>query len=155
DVVGQYRRFVEETAREQMQVSSETVVALQRFNGLDDGPVVSGAPATFALEVKSLAQRSARIVVGLTEGSASPVFLTEHIAELEAGLSLLTCRLEQLPVAAGEYAVWATVLDVDGTKLLGWSPVGHTRVGGPALSPAPTGVVRLSPVVVNASWGEG
>jgi hypothetical protein len=107
------------------------------------------------LEVKSLPQRKVKLVVGLTEGSASPVFLVEHVTELESGASTFTCTIDQLPVAAGEYAVWVTVQDEDGEKLLGWSPAGHTQVSGPALSPAPTGVVRLSPIVVNASWHEG
>ena len=87
------------------------------------------------LEVKSLLPRKARVVVGLTEGSASPVFLVEHVTELEAGVSTLTCTIDQLPVAAGEYAVWVTVLEEQGEKLLGWSPAGHTQVTGSALSP--------------------
>jgi len=50
--------------------------------------------------------------------------------------------------------VWATTLDEAGNTLMPWSPVGHTRVGGTPLLAAPTGVVRLSPVVVQATWHE-
>jgi hypothetical protein len=76
------------------------------------------------------------------------------MALVEVGLTTLSCVVEHLPLASGEYAVWATTLDEAGNTLMPWSPVGHTRVGGTPLLAAPTGVVRLSPVVVQATWHE-
>ncbi len=152
DVIGQYRRFVEDTAKVQHHVSSDLTLVVRRVTGVDGGPATSNAPTELELEITTRVTRTAKVVLGFTEGSASPVFLIEHVTHAEAGGTTLTCRIDQLPLAAGEYAVWATVLDDDGVTLLGWSPVGHTRVGGSPLVPAPTGVVRLSPIVVNSTW---
>jgi len=155
DVIGQYRRFVEDTAKVQHHVSSDLQLTVRGMTAIDGGPVTSHTPSELTLEINSHVARTTKIVLGLTEGSASPVFLTEHTTRVDAGASTLACRFPHLPLAAGEYAVWATVLDGDGATLLGWSPVGHTQVAGSPLVPAPTGVVRLSPVVVNSSWVDG
>ena len=155
DVVGQYRRFVEELAREHQATASDLTVSLLSVTDGQGGPAVSKGPAEVALELKALAEHPAKIVIGFTEGSASPVFLVERSGAIEAGATTLVCRIEHLPLPSGEYAVWATILDADGKGLVSWAPAGHTRVTGPPLDRAPTGVVRLSPVVVDAAWREG
>ena len=154
DVVGQYRRFVENIAREQHASSEVNLHVLSVTDG-DGGPAVANRPAEVTIEVTADHRREIRIVIGFTEGSASPVFLTEDTGPVESGTSVVVCRIENLPLAAGQYAIWGTALDVDGRTLSGWQPIGDAPVAGQSLLQAPTGVVRLSPVVVDSTWREG
>jgi len=154
EVIGQYRGFVEADAREHRPVASDSAVALRELTGADGGPPLSNGQVTITVDIQSEDSQKVRVVLGLTEGAASPVFIIEHMALVEVGLTTLSCVVEHLPLASGEYAVWATTLDEAGNTLMPWSPVGHTRVGGTPLLAAPTGVVRLSPVVVQATWHE-
>ena len=118
------------------------------------GPIRSQGALVLDIHVESAEQREARVVIGVSEGSPAPIFISEHALVLGTGANVTTCRIESLPLPAGEYAVYATVLDANGATLRPWGPIGHLEVFGLHLPQTPTGVVRLSPVVVDVSWNE-
>ena len=51
------------------------------------------------------------------------------------------------------YSLWVGVFDKSGREYLSWRPAISFDVFGPALDPAPVGVLRLAPVQVAAEWG--
>ena len=147
EVVGEYRRQVETMAKEQHS-SSEVSLTLRGLTDSEGGPAISNQAVEVQIGVTSSVAREARVVIGFTEGSASPAFLVENRGLFPAGESALYCRIAHLPLRA-------TVLDPDGRTLSHWEPIGDFAVRGPELLAAPTGVVRLSPIVVDASWHKG
>jgi ABC-2 type transport system ATP-binding protein len=151
EVVGEYRRHVENLSKDQ-HAGSEVSLTLLGLTDRDGGPAVSNRAAEVSLSVTSSVARQIRVVIGFSEGSPSPAFLAEDQRPLPAGESALHCSIANLPLPAGRFAVWATALDAGGRTLSPWEPIGDFTVRGPELLAAPTGVVRLSPVVVEASW---
>lgn len=153
-VLGQYRRSVEVHSIAQHPSITDVDLRIATSAGANDGPVRSQGPLVLRLVVKSAHDRHVRVVLGFSEGSPAPIFIAQHDQTLRPGDNRSTCRVEQLPLPAGEYAVYATVLDENGATLRSWSPIGHFEVEGLLLPPTPTGVVRLSSVVVDTSWHE-
>ena len=154
-MVGQYRRSVEVHAIAQHPSSGDVDVHVVRSSNGDGGRIKSQGAVALDLLVRSALQRECQIVIGFSEGSPAPIFIAQHAGALSPGENRFSCRLESIPLPAGEYAVYATVLDVHGRTVRSWSPIGHIEVDGLQLPPTPTGVVRLSPVVVDVSWRDG
>ena len=62
-------------------------------------------------------------------------------------------EFDAIPLPAGRYYLWTAISDADSDRpLVGWHPMNSFDVDGPALDPAPKGVMRLSPVHVVARW---
>jgi len=155
DVVGQYRRSVEVHAIAQHPSSGDIDVHVLRSSNGNGERIKSQGTVELDLLVQSALQRDVQIVIGFSEGSPAPIFIAQHVGTLAPGQNRFFCRLESIPLPAGEYAVYATVLDVNGRTVRSWSPIGHIEVDGLLLPPTPTGIVRLSPVVVDVSWRDG
>lgn len=152
EVIALYRRSVEDSAR--LHRESAEVISVDGV-AVDDGsgrPVRSNGPAAITLRVCAPERVAARLVLGISEGSASPVFVIEHECEATPEGLRVVCQIEHLPLPAGDFAVWCTVLDDAGRVARAWSPVADFSVEGTHLLQAPTGIVRLSPVVVDSSW---
>jgi hypothetical protein len=71
---------------------------------------------------------------------------------LDAGVTPTSCTIEALPLPRGQYAVWVAVTDTVGSDLTPWHPVTTFEVLGADLDPGLPGVMRLSPVYVEAQW---
>jgi hypothetical protein len=71
---------------------------------------------------------------------------------LRKGETAVGCRFDQVPLPRGRYSVWFGAFDRAGGDLVPWHPVADVDVHGPMLDPAPSGVVRLAPVHVRATW---
>jgi len=152
EVISQYRRSVEESAK--LHRENAEVVTVDTVH-IDDGsgrPVRSNGPAAISVRLRAPDRLAARVVLGISEGSASPVFVIEHECEVTPEGLQVECRIEHLPLPAGDFAVWCTVLDESGRVARAWTPVADFSVEGIHLLQAPTGIVRLSPVVVDSSW---
>jgi ABC-2 type transport system ATP-binding protein len=152
DVLDAYRLTVEETSR------SETVTAgpfrVARAAAVHPaGPVVrSGGELAVTVVVESDEPRAAVACLGVSEGTAAPVIVLRHDVQLTQGESAVKCVLERLPLPGGRFAVWFGVFDGRGEDLVPWRPVADVDVLGPDLDPMPSGVVRLAPVHVDATW---
>jgi ABC-2 type transport system ATP-binding protein len=93
--------------------------------------------------------------IGVSEGSAAPVFSLSREMILDAGVTPSTCTIDELPLPRGQYAVWVAVTDTAGGDLTPWHPVTTFQVLGADLDPGLPGVMRLSPVYVGAHWERG
>jgi ABC-2 type transport system ATP-binding protein len=154
DIIGQYRRSVEVRSIAQQPSTTDVDIRMVSASAGAAGPIRSQGPLVLDIHVGSAERREVRVVIGVSEGSPAPIFISEHGLDLQPGANTTTCRIESLPLPAGEYAVYATVLDAKGATLRPWGTIGHLEVFGLRLPHTPTGVVRLSPVVVDVSWNE-
>lgn len=152
DVIADYRRSLEVRAVAQHQQSAEVELVVSRVTGEQGGRVIAHSAAEVLIDVTSSADRPVQIALGISPGSPAPIFLLQQDALLPSGSSELMCRIEHLPLPAGHYAVYATVLDEMGETIRSWSPIGQFEVDGLRLEPPPTGVVRISPISVEAAW---
>ena len=152
NVIANYRRAVEELARAIREANQTVTLGPVTIDNGTGGSVRSNGPMTISVRVKAVDAMDTRLVIGVSEGSASPVFVVEHWCRADSEGTVVSCRIEHLPLPAGDFAVWATVLDANNRVISTWSPIADFSVDGLQLPQAPTGVVRLSPVTVETSW---
>jgi hypothetical protein len=106
-----------------------------------------------SVEMESAIATEGFFAVGVSEGPATAIFILSRELTLRPGFTEVRCRIPHLPLAAGRYSVWATLIERDGvTVAVPWQSVGSIDVFGPTLDAPPMGVVRLSPVHVEAAW---
>jgi ABC-2 type transport system ATP-binding protein len=151
EVLADYRATVEAAARADAVVAGPVRIVDTTVVGPD------GLPHTYEpLEIRVVlvndVRRDVRLYLGVTEGVPSPVFVVERDFELAAGETVVACRVAQLPLPRGRFALWAAVVEQDGPDLVPWRPLVEIDVMGPVLGPGPGGVARAAPVVVDAAW---
>ena len=152
DVVGAYRRSVEEMAEVGFSPDSE----IRLLKAEVDGPG-GAAPATdesleVRLRLEPAQNRTALVLVGISEGPASPIILVSNSLALRMGQTVdVRCELERLPLPGGRYFLWVGAF-VRNQDLLPWHPVASFDVFGPRLDKAPSAIVRLGPVSTRTSW---
>jgi energy-coupling factor transporter ATP-binding protein EcfA2 len=96
--------------------------------------------------------RTAGVYIGVSQGTATPIFLIQRSTHFGAGPIDLTCDIPNLPLPQGRFYLWIGVFDKGGRELLSWRPATQFDVFGPRLDAAPVGVLRLAPVQVAAEW---
>jgi ABC-2 type transport system ATP-binding protein len=146
-----YRRHIESSA--ETGFADDGVVSIRATVASPDGE----APQTrgsMRIDLQLTAARAQRVVafIGVSEGSAAPVFSLSKEMILEAGVTRSTCTIDSLPLPRGQYAVWVALTDTVGADLTPWHPVTTFQVLGADLDPGLPGVMRLSPVYVDAHW---
>jgi ABC-2 type transport system ATP-binding protein len=151
DVLSLYRMAVEEQAVEGRSMGGAVEVVGTTVRGPGGADVQTGGDVDIELVIASREARSIGLNVGVSDGTASPILLVRHAVDLERGNTVVRCRLEQLPLATGRYYVWAGAFTRKG-DILPWQPLAHLVVRGGSLDKAPSGIVRLAPVYVDASW---
>ena len=152
DVIAAYRQSVERRLLAMQNVPSEVSLEVSAVRGDTGSRIHPNSSMSIDLAITSTSRRPVRIALGMSEGSPVPIFLVQHDAEVPAGCSRLECRIEHLPLPAGNYAIYATVVDDHGAMIRPWLPIGHVEVDGLRLIPPPTGVVRVAPIAVDTSW---
>jgi ABC-type polysaccharide/polyol phosphate transport system ATPase subunit len=152
-VLDEYRLAVETTARFESHDAAGPYRVVQATAGAPEGgPVRSEGPLDVRLTVESDDERAAAVCIGVSEGTAAPVIVVRRDTTLRKGATALGCRFDQVPLPQGRYSVWFGAFDRAGGDLVPWHPVADVDVHGPMLDPAPSGVVRLAPVHVRATW---
>jgi hypothetical protein len=97
----------------------------------------------------------ANFFIGVSQGSAFPMFIVRYSGSFPAGDFELACRLHHIPLAKGRYSLWPAMSGHAGGKgkpLLPWRPVMSFDVFGPESYSLPEGVMVMSPVFVGADW---
>jgi ABC-2 type transport system ATP-binding protein len=149
-----YRRHIELSA--EMGWADEGQVGITAgVSGPDGEAPHSQRPMRIDLQLTSALAQRVLVFVGVSEGSAAPVFSLSQELVLEAGVTRSTCSIDALPLPRGQYAVWVAITDTAGADLTPWHPVTHFQVLGADLDPGLPGVMRLSPVYVNSQWESG
>ena len=154
DVLGAYRRAVEERARSGEQVGPLRV----RFDGArgpDATLPTGGRPVELSLTISTDVARRGALILGVSDGPPSPIVVVRREVDLPAESTTATVTLHDLPLGRGRYAVWVAFHDTTGDELLAWRPLADIDVGGSDLDAPPPGVSRQAPVHVAADWRIG
>jgi hypothetical protein len=129
-------------------------VAKIEFDSPDSATPLTQHPLEIKLLVEAQEDTRARLFLGISEGTADPIFVFREHASLAAGTNEVRCELPRLPLPRGRYYVWFGAVDHarGGLQLMPWSPLHHFDVFGPELDPPPTAVVRRAPVHTEVQW---
>lgn len=151
EAVSAYRQHIESAAEFSPGSASDLGVQVI-VAGPDGGSPATEEPARITVTLRSGRPRDVTLFMGVSEGSAAPVFTMRHEVHLLGGVSSHACDLRSLPLPGGRYWVWLAVTEVTGSDVLPWHPAVTFDVRGPQLEPVLPGVMRLSPVLVGTSW---
>ena len=152
-VVGAYRESVELRSAASTPASSNGVSfpsALVR--DVDGGPPRAGGEVTFDFVIDSATSFWGLLCFGITEDPVSPIFVLRREFEFGAGGTRVRCSIDNLPVAAGRYWLWAGIYDRTGAPVCPWYAVGAFDVAGATLDVPPPAIVRRAPIYVGAAW---
>jgi ABC-type polysaccharide/polyol phosphate transport system ATPase subunit len=151
EVLGGYRRTVEEAAELSAPTFSFTRVVKSEVRGPDGGAPRTQEPLDIRVVVESPEQRLAHVHIGVSEGPATPIFVMQHETLLPAGEVELRCSIPHLPLPRGRFYLWMVIFEHSG-DLLPWHPVSQFSVLGPDLAPTARGIVRLAPIELAPTW---
>jgi ABC-type polysaccharide/polyol phosphate transport system ATPase subunit len=131
-------------------------VAAGGSNGGRGGVVQSDGPIDLELTIESETEYRAWIYLGVSEGTAAPIFVVNPGREtlIAAGQTIVRCTIPRLPLPRGPFYFWMGIYDkwTDGDELFAWQPISKFDVYGPELDAAPRAVVRLAPLRVDTDW---
>jgi ABC-type polysaccharide/polyol phosphate transport system ATPase subunit len=151
EVLGAYRRTVEQAAEIAAPVSSFVRVVKSEIRGADGHTPRSQEPLEVKLVLESPDPIWASVHIGVSEGTATPIFLLGHETPLPSGQSELRCTVPYLPLPRGRFYLWFGIFEPT-RDLVPWHPVAQFEVLGPDLSPTPRGVIRLAPIELRPTW---
>ncbi len=155
EVVTKYRAAIQQNAA--LTTSNEGVVQVLKVdvNDVDGGQVRSEGDVEVRLTLNAPEAYDANFFIGISQGSAFPMFIVRHSGSFPAGDFEIRCVLRHIPLAKGRYALWPAMsghLHGKGKPLLPWRPVTSFEVMGPEQTKLPEGVMVFSPVYVGADW---
>ncbi len=159
EVLTQYRASVDSGAQLEHALSGRLRVPKVEVRARGGGLVRSDEPVELEFVIESDDEYRSWVYVGVTEGTAAPIFVINagHETILEKGQTTVTCAIERLPLPRGTFYFWMGIYDkwTEGDELFAWQPVARFDVFGPEIDRAPRGVVRLAPLYVEAGWSAG
>jgi ABC-type polysaccharide/polyol phosphate transport system ATPase subunit len=158
EVLSAYRQAVEADAEAAPRVAGRIRVQAKAA-APDGGMIRTNGPLDVHLAVETEAAYTAWVYIGISEGTASPIFCLNPGSELRIppGRTEVSCSIPQLALPRGRYYVWLTAHELggpnyQGQELLAWQPAARFDVFGPELQETPRAVVRLAPVYVESNW---
>ena len=155
-VLSDYRRAVEQHAGADHRIAGRVALTKAEISSPGGDMLQTNAPAAIDIEIESEAEYRSWVYLGVSEGTASPIFVVNPGREIiiPPGTTSISCAVERLPVPRGRYSLWVGIWEKweDGNELLGWQPAANFEVYGPRLDRAPRAVVRLAPVYVETDW---
>ena len=126
-----------------------SLFALMQADALDvldaDGLLVLKAPE----------RCMASFYIGISQGTAFPMFVIDHQGTMPEGEFEIVCKLGYLPLPKGHYSLWTAITGFPKGKkdpYLPWQPLVSFEAFGPDRMEPPEGVMALSPVYVGATW---
>lgn len=146
-----YRNHIESAAELSDSSGGEVGVTAEVSGPARQSPATQ-EPLHIRLRLSSHRSRRVVMFVGVSEGSAAPVFALRHELVIEEGVTETLCTISALPLPRGHYYAWVALTDPTGSDLSPWHPVTRFDVIGADLDAALPGVMRLSPVYVEATW---
>ena len=151
EAISAYRHHIE-SAAELSSLEAGAVGVAATVSGPAGGAPVSHDSLRIDLAFNSSQARTGVLYLGVSEGSAAPVFSLRREIDLSEGYTYSACTLQSLPLPRGRYFVWVAVTDLMNSDLTPWHPATTFDVHGGELDPVLPGVMRLSPVHVQAHW---
>lgn len=154
EVLAGYRRSIEEAAETIASARGGVRVAKAEISRPGATMPRTHEPMEIALVILGHKSRPAFLHLGVTEGTAAPIFSIGREIDLGEGEVEVRCSVANLPLPRGRYYLWVglTGSRPRSEELMAWHPVAHFDVIGPDLDPTPRAVARPSPVHVQADW---
>jgi len=152
DVVNTYRQSIEAAAESTTEVGGELRLLKAEVSGPGGGPPKTQELLDVQLIIESPEVRTGRLYIGVSEGTATPIFVLRRDLQLGAGETRARCALRSLPLPRGRFYLWVGMFEGGKRDPLPWHPATPFDVAGPSLDAAPRGIVRLAPVHVDATW---
>jgi ABC-2 type transport system ATP-binding protein len=146
-----YRHHIESAAEVGSSEEGQVGITAAVVGPDGEAPRTKG-PMRIDLQLTSRREQRVVAFIGVSEGSAAPVFSLSRELLLGAGVNASSCTIDALPLPRGQYTVWVALTDTVGADLTPWHPVTNFGVLGADLDPGLPGVMRLSPVYVDAHW---
>lgn len=158
DVVTMYRTAIEENAT--VLTTKEGVVQVLKadLRATDGGQLRSECETEVRLVLKSPEKAMASFFVGISQGTAFPMFVIDYTGTMPEGDFEVVCKLGYLPLPKGHYSLWTAITGFPKGKkdpYLPWQPVVSFEAFGPERMDPPEGVMALTPVYVGAEWRVG
>ena len=155
EVAALYRKSIEQDAS--VATSNDGVVKLQKssITGPDGGQVVAHEDAEIRLSLSSPESVEADFFVGVSLGTAFPMFITKHHGLFPSGDFEVRCLLHNVPLPKGRYSVWTAMTSFGkwaDTPLLPWKPAVAFDAFGPDILEPPEGVMVATPLQVGTTW---
>jgi len=155
DVAALYRSSIQENAS--LATSNEGVVRLLKADivGPDGGPVLSLEDAEVRLTLNAPESLEADFFVGISLGTAFPMFITKHHGIFPSGDFEVHCRLHHVPLPRGRYSVWTAMTGFATwaqAPYLPWKPAASFDAFGPEIFDPPEGVMVAAPLYVGTTW---
>jgi ABC-type polysaccharide/polyol phosphate transport system ATPase subunit len=152
EAITAYRDSIEEEAEARVERDEPVRLLKAEVTGAEQLGVATQQPMAVKLVCPSDYVGSGVLHLGVSEGTASPVFTVRREVQLAAEDLSFGCTISRVPLPRGRYVLWAGLYDHDGQPLMAWHPATQFDVLGPDLDPPPRAVVLAAPVHVEAHW---
>jgi hypothetical protein len=155
EVAALYRKSIEQDAS--VATSNDGVVRMLKssITGPDGGQVVSLEDAEVLLTLNAPESVEADFFIGVSMGTAFPMFITKYHGIFPAGDFEMRCRLHNVPLPKGRYSIWTAMTSFGKwaeTPLLPWKPAVSFDAFGPEILEPPEGVMVATPIHVGTTW---
>jgi ABC-2 type transport system ATP-binding protein len=151
DVLASYRGLIEQSAELAAEGTGPIRVLRADVSDPDGGPVRSQGRMEISLELKSLERVSGRLCLGVSEGTATPIFTAMQPIELGDGDRSVSCSVPFVPLPSGVFFLWLAIVKRGGDALP-WRPVARFEIIGRELRRLPEGIMRLAPIQIEPTW---
>ena len=156
EVLSLYRGSLEEDVALLAPVESDMRVLKTEIAAADEGQVRAGEDAEIRMTLRSSKSGKARLFIGVSQGTAMPIFVIRHLVTFPEGDFEVRCLLRNVPLPRGKYYLWSAMRgatsDAGVDLRFAWRPIGSFDVLGELPMKPPPGVMPLSPVYVDAQW---
>ncbi len=155
DVVSMYRTAVEKNATLLSSKEGAVQVLKADIRAVDGGQLRSECETEVVLTLMSPERAEASYYIGISQGTAFPMFVVNQQAPMPAGEFQVRCRLGYLPLPKGHYSLWVSITGFPRGQrdpYLQWQPLVSFDAFGPQRREPPEGVMVLSPIYVGSTW---
>ena len=158
DVVTMYRTAVEKNSTLLNTKQGVVEVKKAEIRAVDGGMLRSECEVEVRLVLNAPEEQMATFFVGISQGTAFPMFVIDHTGTMPGGDFEVICRMGYLPLPKGHFSLWSAITGHPKGKkdpYLPWQPLISFEAFGPDRMEPPEGVMALSPVYVGADWKVG
>ena len=153
DVVKLYRQAIEQNAMVSTGNYGEYQLLGAEIAAVDGGQIRTDCDVEIRLTINAPRAAEGNFYVGISQGTAFPMFIVHHHADCPAGDFQIRCVLKNLPLPKGGYSVWTAMNGVRPPRpCIPWKPVISFDAFGPEATRPPEGVMAMTPIYVGADW---
>ena len=152
EVVRMYRTAVEQNAVLVTSNDGDLQILKAEVNATDGGQIRSECDVEVCLTLNAPEALEGNFFVGVSQGTAFPMFVVYHHGFFPAGEFEVRCVLNHIPLPRGRYSIWAAMVGSKARQFMPWNPVVSFEAFGPDQFRAPEGVMILTPIYVKADW---